>query len=103
MTNTKENTMPQGVDFLEALRYVRTGETWARHSWCKGNFIYMVPGSVFKVSRVPLLEVYPEGTDITYKPHIDMHYDDGTCGVYTFSQDDVFANDWFCVSTQARD
>jgi len=35
-------------------------------------FVFLVPGSVFKVNRAPLLGIYPEGTEINYHAHVDM-------------------------------
>lgn len=104
MSNALETTNSScvGVDFLAALKYVLQGERWSRYSWYSGMCIYLVPGSTFTVHRPPLHGMYPEGTSINYRPHIDIVHDDGTCGVWNPTQDDMFAKDWFCVATEVR-
>jgi hypothetical protein len=86
------------MNFSEALYAVRDGHKIARQNWNgKGMYVYMVPGSTFVVNRPPLLGIYPEGTEITYRPHLDMKYADGTCGVWLASQSDILENDWMIV------
>jgi hypothetical protein len=57
-------------------------------------FIFLVPGSEFKVNRPPLLGIYPEGTMIRYHSHIDMKTADGFIVPWLASQTDVLAEDW---------
>lgn len=67
----------------------------ARTGWNgNGMFIFLVPGSTFKVSRPPLLGIYPEGTEINYRSHIDMKTADGSIVPWVASQTDVLAEDW---------
>lgn len=81
---------------------MKKGEKVARLSW-DGAFIYLVPGSTFQVNRAPLMGIYPEGTTINYKHHIDIRNIDGTCGVWTASQDDLMADDWIRIHTLRDD
>ena len=74
------------------------GKKVARRGWNgKGMFIFLVPGSRFKVNRAPLLGIYPEGTEISYRPHIDMRTADGEIVVWTAAQSDLLANDWILI------
>jgi hypothetical protein len=83
------------MDFGEALAALRSGETLARAGWHgQGMFVYLVPGSTFQVNRAPLLGIYPEGTQISYLPHIDMRTADGSCVPWPASQTDILATDW---------
>lgn len=83
------------MDFGEALAALRAGGRVARSGWNgNGMFLYLVPGSTFKVNRPPLLGIYPEGTEINYLPHIDMKTADGSCVPWHASQADVLAFDW---------
>lgn len=85
-------------DFGWALLQLRTGNKIAREGWNgKGMFIFLVQGSQFKVNRPPLLGIYPEGTDINYRPHIDMKTADGSICVWTASQSDILADDWLLI------
>ena len=85
------------MDFGDALQALKNGQKVAREGWNgKGMFLFLVPGSVFKVNRAPLLGIYPEGTEITYRPHIDMKTVDGEIVPWVASQTDVLAEDW-CV------
>jgi hypothetical protein len=60
-------------EFGWAIKQMRNGEKVRRAGWNgKGMFLFLVPGSTFKVNRPPLLGIYPEGTEINYQPHIDM-------------------------------
>ena len=89
--------MEPTMNFGSALQALKNGQKVAREGWNgKGMFLFLVPGSVFKVNRAPLLGIYPEGTEITYRPHIDMKTVDGEIVPWVASQTDVLAEDW-CV------
>ena len=84
--------------FGEALRLLKCGCKVARTGWNgKGMFIFLVPGSTFKVNRPPLLGIYPEGTEIKYHAHIDMKTATGEIVPWLASQTDVLAEDWTIV------
>ena len=81
--------------FSEALEMLKQGKKVARNGWNgKGMFVFLVPGSVFKVNRPPLLGIYPEGTEITYHAHIDMKTADNKVVPWLASQTDILAEDW---------
>ena len=61
-------------------------------------FIFLVPGSHFEVNRPPLLGIYPEGTPIDYRSHIDMKTAQGDVVPWVASQTDLLADDWVTVS-----
>ncbi len=87
------------MDFGEALTILKRGGRVTRSGWNgKGIFVYLVPGSTFTVNRAPLLGIYPEGTEINYRPHIDMKAADGSCVPWLASQTDVLAEDWETVT-----
>ena len=66
-----------------------------RRGWNgKGMFLFLVPGSTFKVNRAPLLGIYPEGTEINYHPHVDMRTATGEIVPWLCSQSDLLALDW---------
>lgn len=89
----------RGMSFSKALSYIKTGSRVAREGWNgKGMFIFLVPGSKFKVNRPPLLGIYPEGTEICYHSHIDMKTADGMVVPWLCSQTDMLANDWCVLS-----
>ena len=89
--------MEPTMNFGGALQALKNGQKVAREGWNgKGMFLFLVPGSVFKVNRAPLLGIYPEGTEINYRPHIDMKTVDGEIVPWLASQTDVLAEDW-CV------
>lgn len=83
------------MTFSEALERIKTGDRVARSGWNgKGMFVFLVPGSVFKVNRPPLLGIYPEGTEVRYHGHIDMRTADGTIVPWLASQTDLLSDDW---------
>lgn len=87
------------MNFGEALAYVKIGFCCARAGWNgKGMFIFLVPGSTFKVNRPPLLGIYPEGTEINYHGHIDMKTANGQVVPWVASQSDLLAEDWETVT-----
>ena len=94
-----ERTSYPGVgDFGYALDKLKTGHKVARVGWNgKGMFLFLVPGSTFKVNRAPLLGIYPEGTEIKYQDHIDMKTADDTIVPWLASQSDALADDWMVV------
>lgn len=86
------------MDFSEALDQLKHGERVARSGWNgKDMFLFLVPGSTFKVNRPPLLGIYTEGTEISYCPHIDMRTADGKIVPWLASQTDLLAEDWETV------
>lgn len=88
----------QALNFGDALHMLKLGKKVARAGWNgKGMFLFIVPGSTFKVGRPPLLGIYPEGTEINYCPHIDMKTADGKVVPWLCSQTDALAEDWQVV------
>lgn len=83
------------MNFGQALEALKLGLRVARAGWNgKGMFLFLVPGSTFKVNRPPLLGIYPEGTEIRYHAHIDMKTATGEIVPWLASQTDVLAEDW---------
>jgi len=86
------------MNFSKALELLKQGQKIARTGWNgKDMFLYLVYGSQFEVNRKPLNEVYPEGTVVTYRPHIDMKTADGDHVPWVASQSDLLASDWYVV------
>lgn len=87
-----------GLTFGLAIEAMRKGHKVSRSGWNgKGMFLFLVPGSNFKVNRPPLLGIYSEGTPIEYQPHIDMKTAQDTVVPWLASQSDMLANDWQIV------
>lgn len=87
------------MDFGDAVRALKQGKRVARSGWNgKGMFLFLVPGSVFKVNRPPLLGIYEEGTEIRYHAHVDMKTAQGDVVPWLASQTDVLSEDWEVVS-----
>lgn len=81
-----------------ALLALKAGKKVARAGWDGlGMFVFLVQGSKFTVNRPPLLGIYPEGTEITYNPHMDMKTADGSVATWNPSGMDNLAEDWFIV------
>lgn len=86
------------MDFSGALILIKKGARLARTGWNgKGMFVFLVPGSTFQVNRPPLLGIYPEGTTISYRAHVDMRTADGQIVPWACSQTDMLAEDWVLV------
>jgi hypothetical protein len=86
------------MDFGGALVALKSGAKVARTGWNgKGMFVFLVNGSTFNVSRPPLLGIFPEGTEINYRPHIDIKNVDGSISTWVPSIGDVMAEDWQIV------
>lgn len=84
-----------GMSFSAALEQIKEGKRLARAGWNgKDMFIFLVPGSTFKVNREPLLSMLGEGADVTYHAHIDMKTAQGYIVPWLASQADMLANDW---------
>lgn len=82
------------TDFGWALLALKQGKRVSREGWNgKGMFLFLVPGSHFKVNRPQLLGIYPEGTGIDYRPHIDMKTAQGDVVPWVASQSDLLADD----------
>ena len=86
------------MNFGQALEALKAGKKVARENWNgKGMFLYLVSGSCFQVNRPPLMGIYPEGTEISYRPHIDMKTAQGDCVPWVASQSDLLEDDWVIV------
>jgi hypothetical protein len=86
------------LSFGHAVAALKEGHKVARAGWNgKGMFLFLVPGSIFKVNRPPLLGIYEEGKEINYCPHIDMKTADDKVVPWLASQTDVLADDWGIV------
>jgi hypothetical protein len=84
-----------GLTFGLAVEALKKGQKLARAGWNgKGMFVFIVNGSTFKVSRAPLLGIFPEGAEINYRPHIDIKNVDGSISTWVPSIGDVMAEDW---------
>jgi len=88
----------EDMRFGQALDELLCGNKIARRGWNgqKQHHRWYI-GSVFQVNRPPLLGIYPDGTEITYRPHIDMKTVDGSCVPWVASQTDILADDWYVV------
>jgi hypothetical protein len=88
----------QALTFGDALHMLKLGKKVARTGWNgKSMFIFLVAGSTFQVNRPPLFGIYPEGTTINYRPHIDMKTADDKVVPWVASQTDLMAEDWTTV------
>lgn len=86
------------MNFGYAIDRLKMGGKVARAGWNgKGMFLFLVPGSIFAVSRPPLLGIYEAGTKIQYHAHIDMKTADGFVVPWLASQTDMLAEDWSTV------
>lgn len=85
--------------FSWALRLIKEGERVTRKGWNgKNMWVFLVPGSTFKVNREPLLSILGEGTEVRYHGHIDMKTADGYIVPWVASQTDLLADDWMSLS-----
>ncbi len=83
------------MNFSDALDALKDGKKISREGWNgKDMFLFLVPGSTFQVNRPPLLGIYPEGTTIQYRSHIDMKTAQGDVVPWVSSQTDLLADDW---------
>ena len=86
------------MNFGDALENIKAGKRVSRTGWNGADmFLFLVPGSKFTVNRPPLLGIYPEGTEINYRPHIDMKTVNGEIVPWVCSQSDLLENDWIIV------
>lgn len=86
------------MDFGNALQCLKAGGKVTRQGWNgRGMFLFLVPGSHFKVNRAPLMGIYPEGTPVNYHAHVDMKTAQGDVVPWVCSQTDMLADDWLIV------
>lgn len=86
------------MGFEGALEFLRQGKRVGRVEWKNARFVFLVQGSNFQVNRAPLNQFFPEGTDVTYRPHIDMCGADGSIGTWSPSMVDILADDWYALA-----
>lgn len=98
MINAVAKSPTGGFSFSAALVCIKDGMRVARKGWNgKNMFLFLVPGSTFKVNREPLKSILGEGTKVNYHAHIDMRTADGTIVPWLASQTDLLSEDWVLV------
>lgn len=83
--------------FGKALELMKEGRRMRRAYWQNANAVFLVQGSKFTVNRAPLNQFFAEGTEVEYRPHLDLIASDGTVGVWSVSNADILAEDWYVV------
>lgn len=101
-TNEQKERLRQGNGtFGDAIEALKNGSKVCRIGWNGANmFLYLVPGSTFKVNRPPLMGIYEEGTEINYRPHIDLKTADGSVATWSPSGSDALAEDWMILEDE---
>lgn len=84
-------------NFSWALSEIKQNIKMRRTDWALDEFVFLVPGSNFKVNRAPLLGIYEDGTEINYQPHIDKCMVNGTIMAWNPSNEDLLSNNWVRV------
>ena len=84
-------------NFEWALSQIKAGKKVGRKEWKNARFVYLVKGSTFSANKEPMIELFGEGTELTYRPHIDMVGADGTLGTWSPSMVDIMAQDWMLI------
>lgn len=99
LSNVEKDDLRQGNGtFGDAIKAAQEGFKIARSGWNgKGMFAFYVDGSKLQVNRPPLNKIYEEGTEIEYRPHVDLKTVDGTVGVWNPNMMDILASDWTIV------
>lgn len=83
------------MNFSDALAMIKAGYRMTRTGWNgPSQFVFLVNGSTFKVNREPLSSILGDGTEVVYRPHIDLCAVDGSIGVWQPSMSDIMADDW---------
>ena len=86
------------MNFGQAIEALKDGKKVSRVGWNASNmFVFLVDGSTFEVNRAPLNKIYPEGTIINYRPHIDIKASNGDICTWSPSISDVLEEDWGIV------
>lgn len=88
----------ENFGFSRALELIKESKRVGRREWKNARFVFLVDGSQFEVNRPPLNVIFPEGTEITYRPHIDMCGADDSIGTWSPSMVDIMAEDWYEVT-----
>ena len=89
---------PETFGFAKALELMKSGSRVARMNWKNATAVFLVQGSKFTVNRAPLNQFFAEGTEVEYRPHLDLIAADGTVGVWSVSNADILAEDWHVVA-----
>ena len=87
------------MSFGHALVAMKAGKRVARAGWNgKGMFVFLVGGSRFLVNREPLESILGYGTEVVYRPHMDLKTADGSIATWSPSGSDALAEDWQIVA-----
>ncbi len=84
------------MNFEQALRAAKYGGLVTRGAWHRSPMcIYYVQESQFTTPRYPLNRLYANNEAITYLGHYDIRHSDGLHGVWSPTQEDVDAEDYY--------
>ena len=101
--NMNQEHYQERFGFSKALDILKSGGCVARLSWQDAK-LYLVQGSLFAVTRQPLLGILTEGQSVYYQGHIDILYktNDVYCAsTWTPSNLDLLGEDWVVVEMPA--
>lgn len=83
------------MNFGDVIAGLKAGRRYARAGWNgKNMFVFLVPGSTFKVNREPLLSILGENATVECHAHIDMKTAQDYVVPWLASQADMLAEDW---------
>lgn len=83
------------MGFDEVIKGLKSGRRYRREGWNgKSAFIFLVPGSVFRVNREPLMSIIGPDAVVEYHGHVDMMTSQGFVTPWQPSHADMLAEDW---------
>jgi hypothetical protein len=85
------------LNFETALSIVKGGGKVGRKDWKNAKYVFLVDGSKFQINRAPLNKIFPDGTEVEYRPHIDCVGSDDSVGVWAPSMVDILSEDWYQI------
>jgi len=104
LTNDQLDELRQGQgSFGSAVAALKQGYKVARSGWGLEKFTFLVNGSKFQVNRPPLNTIFEEGTEVSYRPHIDFKDANGEIGVWNPSSSDILAEDWCTIEDAVKE
>lgn len=106
MENNKiepEQEKTDGLDFGDAIRFMKDGERVSRAGWNgKGMFVYLVPPANYPVQTGAAKEFFGEGSLVPYNAYMAIKNVDDTVSTWVPSVNDCLAEDWLVVGNSAK-
>lgn len=90
----------ENLNFSQALGFCKDNKKIARKIWVEGEYVVLMPGypsGIVANEATKKTHNLEEGATIVFKPYFQKRISSRTIIMYSFTTEDILANDWYIV------